>query len=54
MRAVAARNMFTLSLFALVTLVSANMYDVLEPTKVPPTICASGCAAWDSLNVTGL
>ena len=27
----------------------ADMYDVVEPFKVPPSLCKSGCAEWSSL-----
>ena len=28
--------------------VNCNMYDVIEPTKLPPTECVHGCAPWAS------
>jgi len=31
----------------------ANMYDLIDPRLVPPSVCGpSGCAAWNSLNAT--
>eukprot|EP01051_Picozoa_sp_SAG22_P018440 SAG22_NODE_3105_length_1938_cov_1.647635_1_plen_535_part_10 len=31
----------------------ANMYDVLEPAKLPPLACAQGCARWEALKADG-
>jgi hypothetical protein len=33
----------------LVAEAAANMYDVVEDTKVPPLTCTGGCATWTSL-----
>ena len=33
-------------LFVLLTSAQANMYDVIEPTKLPPKECDKGCAPW--------
>ena len=34
-------------------LAQANMYDVVEPAKLPPAACPHGCARWDSLKADG-
>ena len=39
--------------FVALGVVNANMYDVVDPNLVPPSICGSaGCANWSTLNST--
>lgn len=38
-----------LLVFGLVASAAANMYDVIEETKVAPSTCTAGCAQWSTL-----
>lgn len=40
-------------LFLGVGIAFGNMLDLIEPTKVAPTSCESGCAQWSSFNTSG-